>query len=175
MDGLRSPIARIARHVIAVDIDRDLLEVARRRLSESGLTNGDFIVGDAYELATLVPSAADYIFLANAFHGVPDRPRLARAVGAALKPHGRFGIVNWYPRPRNETTVLGEPRGPKTELRLSVEATIEAVEAGGLKLAYVADVPPYHYGAVFERRLGAEGPRQSLALATLHVSNHTTI
>ena len=88
------PIARIAHHVIAVDIDRDLLEVARRRLSESGLTNGDFIVGDAYELATLIPGAADYIFLANAFHGVPDRPRLARAVGAALKPGGRFGIVN---------------------------------------------------------------------------------
>lgn len=147
------PIARIAHHVIAVDIDRDLLEVARRRLSESGLTNGDFIVGDAYELANLVPAAVDYIFLANAFHGVPDRSRLACAVGATLKPGGRFGIVNWHPRPRNETTVMGEPRGPKTELRLSLEATIEAVEAGGLKLAYVADVPPYHYGAVFERRL----------------------
>ena len=74
-----------------------------------------------------------------------------------MKPGGRFGIVNWHPRPRNETTALGEPRGPKTELRLSVEATIKAVEAGGLKLAYVADVPPYHYAAVFDRRLGAEG------------------
>jgi hypothetical protein len=74
-------------------------------------------------------------------------------VGAALKPSGRFGIVNWHPRSRNETTVLGEPRGPKTELRMSLEATIEAVETGGLKLAYVTEVPPYHYGAVFERPL----------------------
>jgi SAM-dependent methyltransferase len=147
------PIARIARHVIAVDIDCDLLEMARRRLTESGLANGDFIVGDAYELATLVPSTVDYIFLANAFHGVPDRPRLAHAVGAALQPSGHFGIVNWHPRSRNETKVLGEPRGPKTELRMSVEATIEAAETGGLKLAYVAEVPPYHYGAVFERPL----------------------
>lgn len=93
------------------------------------------------------------MFLANAFHGVPERVRLARAVKAALKPGGLFAIVNWHQRPREETVVLGEPRGPKTELRLSPQKTIASVEAGGLKLAYLVDVPPYHYGAVFLRPL----------------------
>jgi predicted methyltransferase len=90
--------------------------------------------------------------MANAFHGVPDRPRLARAVCAALRPGGRFAIVNWHQRPREQTTVLGEPRGPKTELRLSVAQTIAAVEAGGLVLALQVEVPPHHYGVVFERK-----------------------
>ena len=112
-------IAKVARHVIAIDIDPALLEVARHRLGESGVTNCDFVPGDAYELASSSPRRADFVFMANAFHGVPDRPRLARAVRAALKPGGRFAIVNWHQRPREETTVLGEPRGPKTELRLS--------------------------------------------------------
>jgi hypothetical protein len=49
--------------------------------------------------------------------------------------------------------ILGEPRGPKTELRTSPEQTILAVEAGGFKLARVVEVPPYHYGAVFERSM----------------------
>jgi len=144
-------IAKIAHHVVAIDLDANLLDVARHRLAEAGATNCDFIADNAYELAELAPQPADFVFLANAFHGVPDRPRLARAVHAALKPAGRFAIVNWHSRPRDETTVLGEPRGPKTELRLSPEQTIGAVEAGGLKLAQLIEVPPYHYGAVFRR------------------------
>ena len=89
--------------------------------------------------------------MANAFHGVPDRPRLARAVHDARKPSGRLAIVNWHRRAREETPILGEPRGPKTELRLSPEETVGAVEQGGLKLVEVVEILPYHYGAVFER------------------------
>jgi len=144
-------IAKIAHHVVAIDIDRNLLEVARHRLNENGVTNCDFVAGDAYELAKLAPRPVDFVFMANAFHGVPDRPRLAQAVRETLKPAGHFAVVNWHQRPREETTILGEPRGPKTELRMSPEQTIEAVEAGGLKLAQLVEIPPYHYGVVFER------------------------
>lgn len=144
-------IAKIAHHVVAIDIDRNLLEVARHRLNESGVTNCDFVSGDAYDLANLAVRTVDFVFMANAFHGVPDRPRLAQAVRDALKPAGRFAIVNWHQRPREGTIILGEPRGPKTELRMSPGQTIEAVEAGGLKFVRLVEVPPYHYGAVFER------------------------
>ncbi len=105
-------IARIARRVIAIDIDRKLLDLAKSRLAESGFTNCDFVEGDAYGIAELVPQPVDFVFLANAFHGVPERTRLARAVAHALKSGGRFAIVNWHARPREQTTILGEPRGP---------------------------------------------------------------
>lgn len=144
-------IAKIAAHVTAIDIDPNLLEVARNRLIEAGVTNCNFVPGDAYGLDRLVSGPADFVFLANAFHGVPDRPHLARAVYATLKPGGRLAIVNWHQRPREETTILGEPRGPKTELRLSPKQTVEAVEASGLKLARMVEVPPYHYAVVFEQ------------------------
>jgi len=144
-------IAKLARHVVAIDIDVNLLNVARHRLAESGVTNCDFVAGDAYELTRLWPRPVDFVFLANAFHGVPDRERLARSVHDALAPSGLFAVVNWHQRPREETTILGEPRGPKTELRMSPDQTVQTVEAGGLKLVRVVEVPPYHYGAVFER------------------------
>jgi len=92
-----------------------------------------------------------FVFMANAFHGVTDRPRLARAVRARLNSDGHFAIVNWHQRPREETVILGEPRGPKTELRLSPGQTIEAVEAGRLTFDHLVEMPPYHYGAVFKR------------------------
>jgi SAM-dependent methyltransferase len=151
-DGLFTlQIAKIARHVIAIDIDADLLGLARHRLIESGATNCTFLVGDAYEVAHLWPHPVDLVFMANAFHGVPDRPRLSRSVSTILKPMGRFSIVNWHQRPREETTVLGEPRGPRTEQRLSPIETIASVEAAGLKLVRVVEVPHYHYAAIFER------------------------
>jgi SAM-dependent methyltransferase len=102
-------------------------------------------------LAALVPTKADFIFLANAFHGVPDRTRPVRSVRDTLVPGGQFAIVNWHARPREETTILGEPRGPATELRMTPRQTIEPVEAAGLKLLRVVELPLYHYGAVFQK------------------------
>jgi 2-polyprenyl-3-methyl-5-hydroxy-6-metoxy-1,4-benzoquinol methylase len=141
-------IARVARHVSAIDIDPNLLEVARHRLVEGGMTNCKFIAGDAYDIAQLT-APADFIFMANAFHGVPDRARLAQAVEYALKPDASFVIINWHKSPREETPILGEPRGPKTELRMSPEETIKSIEGRGLKLSKIVEVPPYHYGVVF--------------------------
>ena len=145
------PMARVARHVFAIDIDRKLLDAARAQLEKAGVSNCIFIEGNAYDIARLVPRPVDFVLLANAFHGVPEPTRLARAVAAALKPGGRFAIVNWHRRPREETTILGEPRGPATALRMTPEATAAVVEPAGLKLREVVDVPPYHYGAIFEK------------------------
>jgi hypothetical protein len=68
-----------------------------------------------------------------------------------LKPGGLFAVVNWYDRPREQTPVLGEPRGPATEQRMTPQQTIAAIEAGGLTFARQSDVSPYHYSAVFRK------------------------
>src|SRR6185312_15096286 len=88
------PMSRTARHATAIDIDGRLLGLARRRLQEQNITNCDFVEGDAYALPALIKSPADFIFLANAYHGVPDKPRFIRAVVAALSTGGRFAVVN---------------------------------------------------------------------------------
>lgn len=144
------PIAKQARRIAAVDIDSSLLDKARAELDAEGITNCEFRTGDAYALSSLVPWRADFIFLANAFHGVPDRPRLAKSIHKSLKPGGRFAIVNWHKRPREETVVLNEPRGPRTDLRMSPEETIQDVTAGGLVHIRTVEIPPYHYGVVFK-------------------------
>jgi ubiquinone/menaquinone biosynthesis C-methylase UbiE len=148
------PLSRIARSVIAIDIDAALIENAKVRLAErGGAPNCTFIEADAYNIANVVQRPVDHVFLANAFHGVPDKPRLARAVHDILKPAGLFAIVSWYARPREQTTVLGEPRGPATELRMTPDQTIASVEPSGLNFRNRVEVSPYHYGAIFERCL----------------------
>lgn len=144
-------MTRIARHVVAIDIDPHMLETSRIRLREAGIVNCEFIAGDAYQLPGMVSKPVDFVFLANAFHGVPDRLKLSEAVRTVLKPGGLFAIVNWYRRPREETTVLGEPRGPKNGLRMSPQQTIDAVTPGGLNFTELVEIPPYHYGVVFRK------------------------
>jgi ubiquinone/menaquinone biosynthesis C-methylase UbiE len=142
-------IARIARHVFAIDIDGKLLETARLRLAESGQSNCTFVEGDAYDIAALVERPVDFVFLANAFHSVPDKPRLATAVLRVLKPGGLFAIVNWHARPREQTTVLGEPRGPETALRIGPQAVEDALQQTALRPVRTVDIPPYHYASIF--------------------------
>ena len=146
------PLSKIARSVIAIDIDAALLEAAKVRIAErGGAPNCTFVEADAYKIAKVVRHAVDHVFLANAFHGVPDKPRLAQAVYDILKPGGLFRRRESHARPREETLVLGEPRGPATQLRMTPEQTIVRVEPSGFKFRNRVEVSPYHYGAVFER------------------------
>src|SRR3954453_20528977 len=66
-------MVKIARHVIGIDIDAGLLETARTRLTETGVTNCTFVEADAFEIGRVLRAPADHVFLANVFHGVPRR------------------------------------------------------------------------------------------------------
>jgi predicted methyltransferase len=93
----------------------------------------------------------DYVLMANTFHGVPDQLSLARAVHTVLRPRGLFGIVNWHPLPREQTTVFGQPRGPRTDMRMSPQGVSAVVEPQGFRRVNVVELMPYHYGALFRR------------------------
>lgn len=133
--------------VIGLDLDPAMLEQAQAACKAMG--NCDWLQGDAMDLSRLILTPVDYVLIANTFHGAPEKTVLAREVAAALKPDGRFTIVNWHPKPREETTVLDKPRGPSTELRMSPEQTRAVVELAGFKLEALVELPPYHYGAIF--------------------------
>jgi len=152
-DGLfTAPLARTADRVYAIDIDPTMLDRAQGLVAAAGATNCQFVVADAMTVDAVVPEPVDYVFLANTLHGVPDQLGLARAVAAILKPQGQFGIVSWHRRPREETVVLGQPRGPKTEMRIEASDVTAIVEPAGLLLNRTVELPPYHYGVVLRRR-----------------------
>ncbi|CCM75467.1 conserved hypothetical protein [Rhizobium mesoamericanum STM3625] len=46
--------------------------------------------------------------------------------------------------------MLGKPRGPRTEMRMSSEAVRTIVETAGFAMARIVDLPPYHYAAIFQ-------------------------
>lgn len=153
------PLARIVQNdVYGVDIDSDLLKRAVAELKRSRLPARHMVCADAFDIVRLLPSKADYVLLANTFHGVSAKPELARIIARVLNPGGLLAIVNWHKLRRIDTKVLCLPRGPKTETRMSPEDVQLAVEPAGFVLTEVVDLPPFHYGAVF---CLAERPSQS--------------
>ena len=158
-DGLFTvPLARIADGVYAIDIDPAMLDRAMALAAASGATNCHFVLADAMTVDAVVPEPVDYVFLANTFHGVPDKLGLAQVVAAILKPKGQFGIVNWHRRPREETVVLGQARGPRTEMRIEARDVAVSVKPAGLLLNRTVELPPYHYAAIFTKhRAHGEG------------------
>ncbi len=136
--------------VFAVELSTEMMDAARAEVERAGVRNVRFIQGDAMKVAELISEPVDLVLIANTFHGAPDHTGLARAVRATLGDDGTFVVINWWPRSREETTVLGKPRGPRSELRFSPEKVAAWVEPAGFRLREVKEVGPYHYGAIFE-------------------------
>jgi len=131
----------------ALDLDADLLGQAEQGCEDN--SNFHAILGDARELPKQITEPVDFVFIANTFHGVPDKTELSQVVHEVLKPGGRFAVINWHKRPREKTPVLDLPRGPDAELRMTPEDVQRYVEPAGFKLEEVVEVGPYHYGAIF--------------------------
>lgn len=146
-----APLAKLVQgKVIALDLDCEMLARAKAEVAQQGATVRQWLCADAMTVAQHVAEPVDYVLMANTFHGVPDQTGLARAVHSVLRPQGLFAIVNWYPSRREDTPVLGEPRGPRADMRMSPQAVAAVVELAGFKLAQIVELPPYHYGAVFQ-------------------------
>lgn len=133
--------------ILGFDLDEQMLAAAASVCA--GLENCTFLQGDAMDLHWLLPESVDYCLMANTFHGVPEQTALAREIARVLKPGGLFAVVNWHARPREETPVLGQVRGPRTELRMTPEQVRAVAEAAGLQPDRLIELPPYHYGALF--------------------------
>ena len=148
------PAARIVEPapVYAVDLDEALLDELGSLAERQAVENVVSVHGDARDLTELLPDPVDALVVANTFHGVDDRAAFVAEAFDAIAPGGSLIVVNWHDRPREATTVGGEPRGPPTELRMPPEETEGAVSRGAaFELDRRIDLPPYHYALVFRR------------------------
>jgi ubiquinone/menaquinone biosynthesis C-methylase UbiE len=146
------PAARnVSGVVYAVDIEREMIEVTRRKAEEACLNNvkvqqRDFVV----EGTGLPDSSVDYAMLFNILHA-DERTTLLREAWRVFAPEGRLAVIHWNYDP---TT----PRGPGMEIRPKPEQCRSWTEQAGFELlpSGLIDLPPYHYGFVFRRPPGGD-------------------
>ncbi|QLH76644.1 class I SAM-dependent methyltransferase [Halosimplex rubrum] len=148
------PAARIAEPepVYAIDLDASLLDELDSLAEQQDIENVVPIHGDARNLTGVLPEPVTTLVVANTFHGVDDQAGLVEQAFEAIESGGRLIVVNWHERPRETTTVGGDPRGPPTGLRMTPEETEAAVlSTASFERDRQVELPPYHYALVFER------------------------
>ena len=122
--------------VYAEDVQRQMLEAIRRRVSREGLLNVEGRLGTSTD-PRLPERAIDAILVVDMYSevDVDDRITFLRNLTRALKPNGRIGIVNYKPG-------QGGP-GPSPTEGVRVEsAAVEAdAQAAGLRVLSRENLP----------------------------------
>lgn len=123
--------------VYAQDVQREMLDATRRRVSREGLSNVRVRLGAGSE-PNLPARALDAILVVDVYPEVVDRVTFLRNLAAAIKPDGRIGVVNYKPG-------RGGP-GPAPDEGVRVDAaTVEAdARAAGLRVRARENLP-YQY------------------------------
>lgn len=148
------PAARIVAPapVYALDLDAGLLEELDHLADRHEVANVVPVHGDARSLPDHVLEPVETVLIANTFHGIETPAAFVEDVVAILADGGRFVVINWQDRPRETTTMAGEPRGPPTDLRLAPDETRAVVEgAADMTETRRDELPPYHYALAFEQ------------------------
>jgi len=86
-------VAPLARRVVGVDLTPAMLPVASRLAQERGLTNVEFVEGDAERLPA-ADETFDRVVCRIALHHFPDPAQAVREMARVLKPGGRVAFVD---------------------------------------------------------------------------------
>lgn len=114
--GFFSPeVARCVPHgkLVLVDVQQEMLDMARERLESQGLANVEYHKGEAASLP-LDTESFDVVFLVAVLGEVPDRDACLREIRRVLRPDGLLSLTEMK---------VGDPdRIPMPELLKSVQA-----------------------------------------------------
>jgi len=121
--------------VLALDVEPNMVEYMRRRVRQHGLSQvmASLVPPDDPKLA---PASVDRILIVNTWHHIGQRSEYARKLTQALRPGGSVWIVDFT----QESDI-----GPPADHRLSAEAVVAELQAGGMHASVVSEILPKQY------------------------------
>jgi predicted methyltransferase len=130
--------------VYSTDVQREMLDVIRRRVAREGLQNVRLLQGGDNSLGLPSAGALDAVLAVDVYPEVKDRVTFLRNLATALKPDGRIGIVNY------KLGGGGPGPAPSEGVRVA-QATVEAdARAAGLRIRGSENLP-YQYLLILGR------------------------
>jgi SAM-dependent methyltransferase len=133
------------------DIDPEVLNRIRAETDRTGAAVRGWIWDDVLNLPRVLPEAVDFVLMMNTLHGVSDKRGLSEAVWSALKPDGKFAIVDWRRIPHEELVAYQRMPGPENRIRLSPDDVNSAIGSAGFELNKRIKFLPYHFGVLFHK------------------------
>jgi len=109
-------------HVIATDLEPNMLRFLRKRAHREKLVNLR-TVQSSHSTSGLAAESVDRILVVHLWHHLEQPDAYARDLAAALRPHGKLFVVDFN---------LSAQRGPPAKLRVAPEAVVRTLKAAGL-------------------------------------------
>ena len=125
--------------MIAIDVQREMLDALVRRASEGDIERICPLVADIPPLP-LTDGSMDGALLVNVLHEVGDRELMAREMQRVLRPGGTLLLIDFRKRE--------SPHGPPVDERVAEEETIRLFESFEMTGKYVHEE---HYQLEFRR------------------------
>jgi ubiquinone/menaquinone biosynthesis C-methylase UbiE len=140
--------------VYAEDVQSQMIDSTRRRVTNQGLANVRFILGT--ETDPKLPANLDAVLIVDTYPEIGAPVDVLRRVAAALAPGGRLGIVEF------RKDGVGGP-GPPIAERVDTASIVRAAQEAGLRLMREESFLRYQYLLIFGRQpagANAAGPRR---------------
>ncbi len=129
-------------HVLALDTEPAMVHHMEQRITEAGMSNAEARAVSPDDPG-LAPESVDRVLVVDTWHHIADRERYAARLSGALRPGGFVLVVDF---------TRESPHGPPPEMRLSADAVVSELSAGGLDASVVEEDLPYQYVVRAARR-----------------------
>lgn len=133
-------------HVIATEVDRQLVRDLGKRIAREHLDNVEVVLAPTSDVG-IAPGTADRILLVNVWHHLSDRKRYAARIVRALSPGGKVVVVDFKPGGRH-----GAGHG------IAPQRVLDELAAGGIDGALVPEDLPDQYVIVGTARSAPAAP-----------------
>jgi ubiquinone/menaquinone biosynthesis C-methylase UbiE len=135
--------------VYAQDVQQEMLAAITRRVQREGLTNVRPVLGQGSD-PHLDRGKFDAILMVGVYHEIDDRVMMLKNLGAALKPQGRLGVIEFRQNG-------GGGPGPALDERVDPQIVVQDAAKAGLRLLSEESFLPYQYFLNFARQ--TKGPK----------------
>lgn len=131
----------------AQDVQQDFLDKVEEKKAERGWSNVETVLGDERN-PNLPADTLDLAFALDAYHHFNYPEETLAHILAAVKPGGRFVVVDFYrsrPHPRMS------PERLAGHIRKDRDGFAAEIQAAGFELVRMFDQLPYQYALIFRK------------------------
>lgn len=132
------PIARAAGRVLAVDLQPEMLEILRRKLSADDAPHNVTLIEAEARRTHIEDGLCDRVLIANVWHEIDGRDEVLLEMKRILAPGGELFVLDW----RDD---VESPPGPPIEHRLPAAQVVAELEAAAWRDVTSQSVGRYAY------------------------------
>jgi ubiquinone/menaquinone biosynthesis C-methylase UbiE len=122
--------------VYGTDINQDRLTEIRSAAAKAGLTNVIVVEGDANR-TNLPDACCDALIVRHVYHHFADPPAMNASILRALKPGGRFAVMDFPPDKGPTRDVPAPKRGNGNDHGVYRDTVVTELTAAGFEIAQV--------------------------------------